>query len=157
MPRVMIAVIPVLRSRNVIAVEIFFRYSCGSAIAIIMSASTTTKSGAKACIPTAAAHCPLARRVMAVVKPHPGQVIPTVDRIGHCHPFIPVATSINWVRPTPRKIPISQRLDSNGPSTGVKNHSTCRDVSESPEGAVFSSCPCAGLLDSTILAIRTCN
>jgi hypothetical protein len=33
-----------------------------------------------------------------------------------------VATSINWVRPTPRNMPINQRLDSNGPSTGAKNH-----------------------------------
>jgi hypothetical protein len=94
---------------------------------------------------------------MAVVKPHPGQVIPKVDLIGHCHPFNPVATSINWVTPTPKNMPISQRFTSNGASTGVKNHSRCRDMPVSPEGAVFLGCPYAGLYDSTILAISTCK
>jgi hypothetical protein len=99
----------------------------------------------------------LASRVMAVVKPHPGQVIPTVARIGHCHPYIPAATITSWVRPTTRSMPVNQRLDSNGPSRGVKSQSKCRDLPVSPEGADFLGCLCAGLYDSTILAISTCK
>ena len=153
----MIAVTPVLRSNAVTIVESLFRYCRGNTIAAAISARTTKKTGAKACIATAVAHRPLARRAMAVVKLHPGQVIPTVARIGHCHPLIPLATRISWVRPKPRNMPINQRLDSNGPSIGVKNQSKCRDLPVSPEGAVFLGCPCAGLYDSTILAISTCK
>ncbi len=94
---------------------------------------------------------------MAVVKPQPGQIIPKVDLIGHCHPFSPVATSINWVTLTPMNMTISLRFESNGASTGVKNQSMYRDLPLSPEGSVFLGCPYAGLYDSTILAINNCK
>ena len=153
----MIAVRPVFCSSAATAVDSFFRYPVGNDIATIITARTPKKIGAKACVATAVVHWPLASRVMAVVKPHPGQVIPTVARIGHCHPFNPVATSISWMRPTPRNMPINQRFNNSGPSTGVKNHSKRRDLPLSPEGAFFWDCPYAGLYDSTILAISTCN
>jgi len=126
-------------------------------MAATIPVKTTKKSGANACIPTAVAHWPLIIKAMAVVNPHPGQVMPKVDLIGHCHPFNPLTTSISWVRPTPRNMPINQRFNSNGASTGVKNHSKCRDLSVSPERAGFPGCPYAGLYDSTILAISTCK
>jgi len=153
----MIAVIPVLHSNTATVLETFLRYGRGSTMAATINARTPKKIGTKACISTAVAHRPLARRVMAVVKPHPGQVIPTVARIGHCHPFIPAATSTSWVRPTPRSMPVSQRFNNNGPSTGVKNHSKRRDWPLSPDGAFSLGCPYAELYDSTILAISTCN
>ena len=153
----MIAVTPVFCSTAAIVVDSFFRYTVGKEIATIITARTPEKIGAKACVATAAAHWPLANRVMAVVKPHPGQVIPAVARIGHCHPFNPLATRISWMRPIPKNVPINQRFNNNGPSTGVKNHSKRRDVPLSPEGASFLGCPCAGLYDSTILVISTCN
>ena len=49
------------------------------AIAVAIIASTTKKSGANACTPTAVVHCPLARRVMAVVKPTIDRVMPFVE------------------------------------------------------------------------------
>lgn len=153
----MIAVIPVLHSNTATVLESFFRYGRGSTMAATINARTPKKIGTKACVSTAVAHWPLARRVMAVVKPHPGQVIPTAARIGHCHPFIPAATSTSWVRPTPRSMPVSQRFRNIGPSTGVKNHSKRRDWPLSPDGAFSLGCPYAGLYDSTILAISTCN
>lgn len=153
----MVAVIPVLRSSKLTAVESLTRYCCGNIDAVVTSTKTIRNKGANACISIAAAHRPLTRRAMAVDSPHPGQVVPIVDRIGHCHPPIPVATSTIWIRPIPRKMPTSWRLDSNGPNTGVKNHPKGRDLPGSPERAVFSGRPYAGLYDSTILAISTCN
>lgn len=90
-----IAVIPDLRSSKLTVVESFTRYCRGSVIAAATSARTIRKKGANACISTAAVHRPLTMSAMAVVKPHPGQVVPIVDRIGHCHPVNPVATSIS--------------------------------------------------------------
>ena len=153
----MIAVTPVFCSSDATVVDSFFRYPVGNDIATIITARTPKKIGAKACVTTAVVHWPLTSRVMAVVKPHPGQVIPTVARIGHGHPFNPVATSISWMRPIPRKLPINQRFNNSGPSTGVKNHSKHRDLTVSPEGAFFVGWPYAGLYDSTILVISTCN
>jgi hypothetical protein len=68
-----------------------------------------------------------------------------------------VATSINWVRPTPKNRPISLRFKSREASIGVNNQSRGRDLPLAPDGAVFCGCPCAGSYDSIVLATSTCK
>lgn len=140
-----IAVIPVLCSITEIEAESFLRYSLGNPIATSIPVRITQKSGANACISTAAAHWPVSMRVMAVVKPHPGQRMPRACSIGHCHPCTPMLTRINCVRPTPRNMPVNQRFDNNDPSTGVKNQLNFKGLPVSSQRAVLAGCPYAGL------------
>ena len=89
----MIADIAVLRSTLDITAESVVRNPDGSTIATVITARITRKSGANACISMAAVHCPLTSSVIAVVNPHPGQMISKAWLIGHCQPWSPMMTS----------------------------------------------------------------
>ena len=152
-----IAVIPVFLSSRATQPEILFRYAAGKVIAASSKINMINNSGANAWVWTAVCQLPLSSIAMAVVKPHPGHVTPKVDRIGHCQPVNPVVVSANWATPTPVKIKRTRLFCSSGAMTGVKNHFNPSETVDLPAAAVFCGCPYAGLYDSAILVIRTCN
>jgi hypothetical protein len=77
--------------------------------------------GANACKSIAAFQCPWASRTIARVRPHAGQITPSVDFTGHCHAVVPVAVNATCTSPTAASRTMICRFCIKGPNTGVNN------------------------------------
>ena len=131
-----IAMIPVRLSNAAIPIETLCWYLNGKMLTTAIRIKRIITGGANACIRTAAVQSPLSSNVIAVVKPHPGQVTSSAKRIGHCHPPKPMAVETTWMTPNPVKMRTSFLLCSMAARTGVKNHAVfrCDMVSQQVSG-----------------------
>ena len=78
-------------------------------------------TGAKACKSIAAFQCPLANKTTALVRPHPGQITPSVDLTGHCHAIFSVAVNTACVAVRAASSTMIHRFCIKGPITAANN------------------------------------
>jgi hypothetical protein len=67
-------------------------------------------------------------RTIARVRPHPGQIIPRVDRSGHCHVVMRAAVNANIAKTAVVSRTMIHRRCIKGPRTGAKKPSAPRKI-----------------------------